>query len=372
MLHLISSILMIENRDELYDTLLESASGLVGAINGSFMVMDANGEDLCIEATKGLNAHLAKSFIVKVGEGIAGKVAAGATPLLIRDIETDSRVARTNRSRFKTKSFVSLPVSYDQRVIGVLNLSDKDNGSEFNEKDLETLTSFAGHLAGVVYRCRSHATAQSSSSALLSDPLTGLYTQPFLMKRVQEEISRCKRQGRIVALMRIELTGAGTATDRAVKAVAEILGEMLRDMDVISRCGETSLCIMLPETGKREAVLVGERIRAHLVEAFALMMEPQVRVAVSVSVYPEDGKNFDELMAAAERVLFRSDATAISGFMPLPERLKGVPASSGLFGTSIMLHDSRQLLPLFHDRPDRDNQPDVQPVLAESIDLSAE
>lgn len=362
MLDLISSMLKIEDHNKLYDTLLSTATGLVGAVSGSFMVMDKNGEDLHIEAVRGINSHLAKSFTVKVGEGIAGKVAAGASPLLISDIENDSRTARLNRSRFRTKSFVSLPFSYNQQVIGVLNISDKENGGTFNENDLETLSFFADHTAGVVHHAAAKAAWASCRSMTVSDPLTGLYNRSFLFRRMQEEVSRCKRLTRCLSLMRIEIFGLGDASERAMKTIAGVLRGMLREMDVISRYGENSFCIMLPDTGKSESVLVGERIRTEIVDTLARLDSAPLGnacVTIGLSAFPEDGKSVDEMATAAEKATFRP-----TFFTSAATEVKAPTVSSGLLpGSRITLHDSRQRLPLLHNRQCQGSQPDVQPVL---------
>ncbi len=366
MLDLVSSMLKIDDHNELYDTLLNAATGLVGAASGSFMVMDKNGEDLHIEAVRGINSHLAKSFTVKVGEGIAGKVAAGAAPLMIDNIESDVRTARLNRSRFRTKSFVSLPFSYNRQVIGVLNIADKENGNTFDENDLETLSSFADHVAGVVHHAKAKATWKCCPSTMVVDPLTGLYNRSFLLRRMQEEVSRCKRQNRNLALLHIEVLGSRDAGDKTMKAVADVLGGMLREMDVVARCGERSFSIMLPDTGKKESRLVGERIRARVAPSLLQQdctLTADACVALGIAAFPEDGKNVEALVTAAENDIFlasASDTVATAPGVTLPstsETAAELPADKG-----IMHHDARQLLPLLHNRPYGDSRPNARPI----------
>ncbi|MDD2319341.1 MAG: GAF domain-containing protein, partial [Geobacteraceae bacterium] len=145
----LSTISSAENRRDLYLSILETAADLLQAASGSLMLIDDNGKSLRIESVLGMNLQLARSMSARVGRGIAGKVAESGEPLLVKDIEQDSRVRIPNRSRFKTKSFISIPLHVRGSVIGVLNLSDKRNGAIFSEADLELLTTMARH-AGVV------------------------------------------------------------------------------------------------------------------------------------------------------------------------------------------------------------------------------
>ncbi len=121
MLSIISSMLLIDNYRKLCDDLLNTAAGMVAASGGSFMTLDKKREYLQIESLLGVNPHLAENHTIRIGEGIAGKVAAAGCPLLVTDIEKDTTIARGNRANFKTKSFISIPIRANQKVIGVLD-----------------------------------------------------------------------------------------------------------------------------------------------------------------------------------------------------------------------------------------------------------
>jgi diguanylate cyclase (GGDEF)-like protein len=351
MLEMISSLLRIDDQNELYDSLLNTATGLVGAGSGSFMVVDKSGENLHIEAVKGINTHLAKSFTIKVGEGIAGKVAAGASPLLISNIENDARTARLNRSRFRTKSCVSLPFSYKRQVIGVLNIADKENGETFDEHDLEALTFFADHVAGVVHHAKAKEFCRKPSTPVVVDPLTGLYNRSLLHRRMQEEISRCKRQDRNVGLMRVELLGAGAAGKGAMQTIADVLRGMLREMDVVSLYGENLFCAMLPETGKKELRLVGERVRTRIIRALAQQEGSSPGdgcVTIGLSSFPEDGRTIDDMLRAAENDVFSPTAYNPVGATPISLAMErtAFTAMDLQLGSTLTHHDVLQLLPL--------------------------
>jgi len=95
-----------------------------------------------------------------VGEGIAGRVAATQSPLLVQDIEkTELKGLRTG-GKYSTASFmvtpltVSYPIRYQRRRVGVINVSDKHSGEPFTEQDLEFLSTLASQMAVAIENAR--------------------------------------------------------------------------------------------------------------------------------------------------------------------------------------------------------------------------
>ncbi|KPK68340.1 hypothetical protein AMJ82_08445 [candidate division TA06 bacterium SM23_40] len=138
--------------DRLLANVVDLAASVVSARMGSVMLLDEPGERLMIRAAVGLDDETVRETIVRPGEGIAGYVADANTPLLIEDVETDARFGRKNRPRYETRSLMSVPLRVGDRVLGVLNMSDKVSGGSFTQDDLRMLTTFAAQAAMAVER----------------------------------------------------------------------------------------------------------------------------------------------------------------------------------------------------------------------------
>ena len=83
-------------------------------------------------------------------ESISGYVCTHKAPLLIKDIDTDSRFCCRNGG-YKTKSLISVPLLSDQgQVIGVINVSDKEGNEPFTEIDLSALLEYAGWITPLI------------------------------------------------------------------------------------------------------------------------------------------------------------------------------------------------------------------------------
>ena len=100
-----------------------------------------------IVAARGLPEEVVKNTHIPIGKGIAGKVAEEGEPILCEDVETDKRFFRESNEKYTSKSFVSVPLKVQNRVIGVLNVNNKESRQKFDEKDLSLLTILADQSA---------------------------------------------------------------------------------------------------------------------------------------------------------------------------------------------------------------------------------
>ncbi len=105
----------------------------------SYMTPDQRGETLQISLSRGIAASIAERVHVRIGQGIAGWVAHNRKPLLVRSVG-DSGVPHTHQDNYNSDSFLSVPVVHNDVMFGVLNLSNKRDGSLFGQADLDRAT----------------------------------------------------------------------------------------------------------------------------------------------------------------------------------------------------------------------------------------
>ncbi|UFS72616.1 GAF domain-containing protein [Geomonas sp. RF6] len=83
----------------------------------------------------------------RVGNGIAGQVAASGKPLMVQDIENSPYLKLARRPESDKKGFICVPILISGKVVGVLNMSDPVDGRRFTVHDLD-LVSFLSTLTG--------------------------------------------------------------------------------------------------------------------------------------------------------------------------------------------------------------------------------
>ncbi len=144
-----NAIIASEDTAAIANLMLDLAISHTGAENGSLML--ANGsEELYVFAARGIDAGLAGTYRERIGEGIAGTVAENRQAAVVADIDTDERFKGKKRGHYKTKSFISCPILNKEKLLGVLNINDKKNGSSFSEDELILLQTIANQAAIVI------------------------------------------------------------------------------------------------------------------------------------------------------------------------------------------------------------------------------
>lgn len=132
---------------ELFKTALRSAAKETTATRGSIMLKDVERDELYIKESVGWNYEEAKKVRIKFGEGIAGQVFAEERYVVVQDIKSDPRFRRSTSRQYKTNSFLCVPMKTREKIIGVMNLSDKEDGELFTEADEEVVSIIATQAA---------------------------------------------------------------------------------------------------------------------------------------------------------------------------------------------------------------------------------
>ncbi len=141
------AVSMLFDLDLILELILDVICDKLAVQTASIMLLrDATG-DLVIRAHRGLEDEVVWKTRVMVGEAIAGYVAQKGEPLLIEDIRKDPRFVPFRRDRYRSGSLLSVPILHDEKVLGVVNLSDPGQHGPFTERDLEVLQALAGQAA---------------------------------------------------------------------------------------------------------------------------------------------------------------------------------------------------------------------------------
>lgn len=102
----------------------------------SILLLDPVTGHLRVRAARGIPRSEWASIAIGLGEGIAGRVAAEGLPLMARDIAATDLPARGG-ARYRDNSFVSVPLAFQGRIRGVLNLNNRTDGRPLDENDLQ-------------------------------------------------------------------------------------------------------------------------------------------------------------------------------------------------------------------------------------------
>ena len=149
----------IDDAQQVMDRLVSLACTMLRVRTCSLVLVDLETQEMRIRAAHGLSEEVVRRFRQRVGEGITGHVAETGKPLLIENVETHPLFRRKNRSRYKTKSLLSVPLIQNNETIGVLNVNNRTDGLVFNRSDELLLSVLANFVVIAMDKAKMRETA---------------------------------------------------------------------------------------------------------------------------------------------------------------------------------------------------------------------
>lgn len=152
---LLSSTLKL---DELLELITEAAAELLDADTSSLLLRDDETGELTVDIATGERGHEVRRKRVPGGVGIAGWVVEHGEPAVVDSPRDDARFygeidAKTG---FETRNVLAVPMRTKERVIGVIEVINKREGS-FDEQDVKLATALAGQAATAIDNARLYA-----------------------------------------------------------------------------------------------------------------------------------------------------------------------------------------------------------------------
>jgi hypothetical protein len=156
-LYLIDRVLSLDattaDPRQLADGLLALVGDDMQAQRCSLVLRVPGTREMYIAAAKGLAPDVTEGKRIRIGEGVAGKVAASRQPLLVTDVTQARGHPLLADGYFTTGSFISFPLVYHDELVGVVNLTNRAQRGVFVEEDVERVRL----LALVISLIASHA-----------------------------------------------------------------------------------------------------------------------------------------------------------------------------------------------------------------------
>ncbi len=144
------------------------------------------------------------------------------------------------------------------------------------------------------------------------DPLTGLFNRQALAARADELLRQAHSSSAPLAVLIGDLDRFKRVNDRqghhigdaVLREVASALRTNVRTLDYVYRYGGEEFVILLPRTDEARALAVAERVRRVIAAAHPAGLE--MTMSIGVSVAGRQSIEFDDLLIAADRALYRA------------------------------------------------------------------
>lgn len=150
------------------------------------------------------------------------------------------------------------------------------------------------------------------------DGLTELFNHRFFQELTAIEIARAKRESWKISIAMLDIDDFKQYNDRnghpmgdlALKKFAWLLKSNCRECDFVARYGGEEFAIILPNTDKVSAKILGDRL-VKIMESSPFEKEyvlPRGKLTVSIGIasFPEDASNREDLIQKADQALYQA------------------------------------------------------------------
>lgn len=152
----------------------------------------------------------------------------------------------------------------------------------------------------------------------VTDGLTGAYNHRYFYGKLDEEMRRAERYGRPLSLIMADIdyfkhyndAHGHVEGDNVLRGVVSCIRKNIREQDTLARYGGEEFAVILPETGKKEAADVAERIRVCMLAQPFPRKDTQpggtITISLGVAAIPYDAVDPKGLVEKADGALYRA------------------------------------------------------------------
>jgi len=230
-------------------------------------------------------------------------------PIRIIDLTRDTHYEPGTDDK---KALMAVPMISRGRVIGTMETRSPRVGA-FLEQDEKILSILAGSAALAIENAILH---KKTEELTIVDELTGLYNYRYFTRKLKTEVRRAERYTQPLSLLMIDIDWFKRYNDTyghlfgnlVLQDLALRIKESVREVDEVCRYGGEEFVVILPQTKKEDAQMIGERIRQRVGEEDFMDEQENTKVRITVSVgvasYPENGRTSKELIERMDQALY--------------------------------------------------------------------
>ena len=304
-----------ESLDKLYGTIVEYATNLMDTPSGSLTIFEERRGEMFLAASKGFSKGFSKKKRWKVRQGgLTSFILNHEEPLAIPDIARYPRFDNPIMVKEGIRSLMASPLRAEGRIMGILYVDDFKR-REYTTHEISLLSLLSTYAAMAIEQTK---LLESTRLLAITDGLTGLYNHRHFRQQLNLEISRAGRYSRSLSLMMIDIdyfkryndTNGHLKGNEVLKDLARILKDMSREVDIVARYGGEEFAIIMPETERRKAKMLSERLRkkieSHPFENGRKQPNKKLTISIGVASCPENASKAAQLIETADKALYEA------------------------------------------------------------------
>jgi diguanylate cyclase (GGDEF)-like protein len=235
--------------------------------------------------------------------------------ILVEDIDTHRKpvIKKSQRAfagNYQTNNCAIAPLVCQDRVVGVLNLADKENGDRFSSGDIALIELFSQLVGASIGNIKLFEKIQRQAT---TDGLTGLVNHKTFYEILEKELWRSRRYGGQISLIMVDVdnlkkindTHGHRAGDKVIKEISRRIKECIRQIDTAARYGGDEFAVILPNTSLADATTVAQRMVNVVASTPITWKKELIPLSISVGLGQYDAEtNPEDITSRSDQALY--------------------------------------------------------------------
>lgn len=307
----LSSILDL---DELLEKIMDKAIELLGAEKGILFLYPEDRtlpQELEVRVSKNVECIETDQNTFFTSRSVIKKVEREKEPLIIEDAVTDNAFKdQASVINYSLRSVLCVPIQHRNILLGVIYLDNRMISGLFNKEDLWVLELISSQAGVSIENARLY-------NKSVMDALTGIYNRAYFDNFLFHSEEESCQNNKKLSLILIDVDNFKIFNDNyghqvgdiVLQSVAQVIKNKVRKHDVAARYGGDEFAVILPDTEKKEAGVIGKKInmsvREHTVIHKTHDGEKTLNITVSVGVAEMTKNDRTKLVKNADKALYR-------------------------------------------------------------------
>jgi diguanylate cyclase (GGDEF)-like protein len=215
----------------------------------------------------------------------------------------------------KSDELVLIPLKAKDKINGIIVADNFITREPISKDDLRMLTMLANQAGLAIENSQLY---EKTVMLTQMDSLTELWNHGYFQYLLLDELEKSRATQSPLSLIMLDIdhfkvyndTLGHQAGDKILKDLASLLKNQSRKMDFVCRYGGEEFAIILPQTDKKEAYLIAERLRLDIEkQIFAhedIFPTNKLTASLGISSFPEDGLLPAEIISASDKTLYQA------------------------------------------------------------------